>query len=75
MFITPAVLDVMELFPAKIRVTASTAAYNLTVIVGGFMPFVAVWLTGATGSHLAFPVFVAPMAMLALSVSTEFGRQ
>lgn len=67
-FITPAVINVVELFPAKVRVTAGAAAYNLTVIVGGFMPFVAVWLTDATGSHLAFPVFVASMAVLALAV-------
>lgn len=67
-FITPAVINVVELFPAKVRVTAGAAAYNLTVIIGGFMPFVAVWLTDATGSHLAFPAFVAMTALVALTV-------
>ncbi|MGW7682962.1 MFS transporter [Kribbella sp. NPDC054772] len=74
-FITPAVINVVELFPAKVRVTAGAAAYNLTVIIGGFMPFVAVWLTDATGSHLAFPVFVASMAVLALTVVLMWYRE
>ncbi|WP_435120893.1 MFS transporter [Amycolatopsis thermoflava] len=74
-FLTPAVINVVELFPAKVRVTAGTAAYNITVIIGGFMPFVAVWLTEATGSHLAFPAFVAAMAILALAVVVVWYRE
>ncbi|MBM7517099.1 MFS transporter [Nocardioides nitrophenolicus] len=74
-FITPAVINVVELFPAKVRVTAGAAAYNLTVIIGGFMPFVAVWLTDATGSHLAFPAFVAATALVALAVVLVWYRE
>lgn len=74
-FLTPAVINVAELFPAKVRVTAGTAAYNLTVIIGGFMPFVAVWITDATGSRLAFPVFIAAMATLALTVVVVWYRE
>ncbi|KRA38913.1 MULTISPECIES: MFS transporter [unclassified Nocardioides] len=74
-FITPAVINVVELFPAKVRVTAGAAAYNLTVIVGGFTPFVAVWLTEATGSRLAFSVFVASMAFVALAVVLLWYRE
>lgn len=74
-FITPAVINVVELFPAKVRVTAGAAAYNLTVIIGGFMPFVAVWLTDATGSHLSFAVFVASMAVVALAVVMVWYRE
>lgn len=74
-FITPAVINVVELFPAKVRVTAGAAAYNLTVIVGGFMPFVAVWLTQATGSPLAFPLFVAATAVLAITVVLVWYRE
>ncbi|AJR18808.1 L-Proline/Glycine betaine transporter ProP [Pimelobacter simplex] len=74
-FITPAVINVVELFPAKVRVTAGAAAYNLTVIIGGFMPFVAVWLTDATGSHLAFPAFVATTAVVALAVVLVWYRE
>lgn len=74
-FITPAVINVVELFPAKVRVTAGAAAYNLTVIVGGFTPFVAVWLTDATGSRLAFSVFVASMAVVALAVVLLWYRE
>jgi MHS family proline/betaine transporter-like MFS transporter len=67
-FITPAVISVAELFPVHVRVTAGAIAYNLTVIVGGFTPFVAVWLTAATGSRLTFPVIVALLAVVALVV-------
>ena len=74
-FITPAVINVVELFPTRVRVTAGAAAYNLTVIVGGFMPFVAVWLTKATGSTLAFPLFVASTAVLAITVVLVWYRE
>ncbi|MEV0110467.1 MFS transporter [Nocardia sp. NPDC050799] len=74
-FITPAVINVVELFPAKVRVTAGAVAYNLTVIVGGFMPFVAVWLTEATGSPLAYPLFVASTAVLAVTVLLVWYRE
>lgn len=74
-FLTPAVINVVELFPANVRVTAGTAAYNLTVIIGGFMPFVAVWITDATGSRLAFPAFIAAMAVLALAVVVVWYRE
>ncbi|WP_236789994.1 MFS transporter [Amycolatopsis sp. GM8] len=73
-FITPAIINVSELFPAQVRVTAGALAYNLTVILGGFTPFIAVWLTQATGSHLAFPVFVAVMAIVALIVVLAWYR-
>ena len=74
-FITPAVINVVELFPTEVRVTAGAAAYNLTVIIGGFMPFVAVWLTDATGSSLAFPLFVASTAVIALAVVLVWYRE
>lgn len=74
-FITPAVINVVELFPTKVRVTAGAVAYNLTVIVGGFMPFIAVWLTQATGSTLAFPLFVASTAVLAITVVLVWYRE
>jgi MHS family proline/betaine transporter-like MFS transporter len=74
-FITPAVINVVELFPTRVRVTAGAAAYNLTVIVGGFMPFIAVWLTKATGSTLAFPLFVASTAVLAITVVLVWYRE
>lgn len=74
-FLTPAVINVVELFPAEVRVTAGAAAYNLTVIIGGFMPFVAVWLSESTGSRLAFPGFVAAMAVVALTVVLVWYRE
>ncbi|WP_226354280.1 MFS transporter [Pseudonocardia sp. ICBG601] len=66
--ITPAVICVAELFPVRVRVTAGAIAYNLTVVVGGFTPFMAVWLTSATGSGLAFPLLVVVLAVVALIV-------
>lgn len=74
-FITPAVINVVELFPTKARVTAGAIAYNLTVIIGGFMPFIAVSLTQATGSPLAFPLFVASTAVLAIVVVLVWYRE
>lgn len=74
-FITPAIINVAELFPAQVRVTAGAAAYNLTVIVGGFTPYLAAWLTDTTGSLLAFPVFVAVLAVVALLVVLIWYRE
>lgn len=74
-FITPAIINVAELFPTEVRVTAGAAAYNLTVIVGGFTPYMAAWLTQTANSHLAFPVCVAVTAVIALAVVVFWYRE
>lgn len=74
-FITPAIINVAELFPTEVRVTAGAAAYNLTVIVGGFTPYMAAWLTQTANSHLAFPICVAVTAVIALGVVVFWYRE
>jgi MFS transporter, MHS family, proline/betaine transporter len=47
-----------ELFPTRVRYTALSVSYGFSVaIFGGFAPFVATWLIGATGNPLA-PAFI-----------------
>lgn len=59
---------IAELFPAHVRSTGLSLAYNVAVIMfGGFGPFVVTWLTEATGSPLAPTYYV--MAGLAASIT------
>ncbi|OLL33627.1 MFS transporter [Burkholderia sp. SRS-W-2-2016] len=58
---------IAELFPANVRSTGLSLAYNVAVMVfGGFGPFAVTWLIKTTGSPLA-PVWYV-MAGLALSI-------
>ena len=48
---------IVELFPTRSRTTLMSIGYSLAVaIFGGFAPFIATWLIGATGTPLA-PTF------------------
>lgn len=48
---------IVELFPTRSRTTLMSIGYSLAVAVfGGFAPFIATWLIGATGTPLA-PTF------------------
>ncbi|WJF90457.1 MFS transporter [Paraburkholderia bonniea] len=56
-----------ELFPANVRSTGLSLAYNMAVMLfGGFGPFIVTWLIKTTGSPLAPTYYV--MAGLALSL-------
>jgi MHS family proline/betaine transporter-like MFS transporter len=56
-----------ELFPANVRSTGLSLAYNLTVMLfGGFGQFIVTWLIKTTGSPLAPTYYV--MCGLALSI-------
>jgi MFS family permease len=58
---------IAELFPANVRSTGLSLAYNIAVMVfGGFGPFVVTWLINTTGSPLA-PIYYV-MGGLALSI-------
>ncbi|ACD14814.1 MFS transporter [Paraburkholderia phytofirmans] len=58
---------IAELFPANVRSTGLSLAYNIAVMVfGGFGPFVVTWLINITGSPLAPTYYV--MGGLALSI-------
>ncbi len=58
-----------EMFPTRIRYTALSLSYGFSVaIFGGFSPFVAQYLIGATGSPLA-PAFLVMAAGVATALS------
>lgn len=58
---------IAELFPAHIRSTGLSLAYNIAVMLfGGFGQFIVTWLIRTTGSQLAPALYV--MAGIALSV-------
>jgi len=58
---------IAELFPAHVRSTGLSLAYNIAVMLfGGFGQFIVTWLIRTTGSQLA-PTFYV-MAGLALSL-------
>ncbi|MEX3629618.1 MAG: MFS transporter [Burkholderia sp.] len=58
---------IAELFPAQVRSTGLSLAYNVAVVLfGGFGQFIVTWLIKATGTPLAPTYYV--MAGLALSV-------
>jgi MHS family proline/betaine transporter-like MFS transporter len=58
-----------EMFPTRIRYTALSLSYGFSVaIFGGFSPFVAQYLIGATGSPLS-PAFLVMAAGVATALS------
>lgn len=59
-----------EVFPTKVRYTASAVTYNLAyAIFGGTAPFVATWLIAATENRLAPAIYITVVAALALVVA------
>jgi MHS family proline/betaine transporter-like MFS transporter len=57
LFSGPGPAAIAEIFPTRTRSTYMSTGYSLAVaIFGGFAPFIATWLIGATGSPIA-PVF------------------
>jgi len=60
------------LFPADIRSTGISIAYNFAVtIFGGFAPFIATWLIGATGNLLSPAWYVGAAALVAVIGSRQ----
>lgn len=54
-----------ELFPANVRYTGASVAYNLASILGAAVaPFVAVWLWEAAGSPVLVGVYLTVMAAI-----------
>lgn len=61
-----------ELFPTKVRYTASAATYNLAYTVfGGTAPFVATWLIAQTGNKLSPAYYLIAVCIMALIASTR----
>lgn len=73
-YATPSYVSLVEMFPARVRVTAGAIAYNATIILGGFAPFISAWLAVRTGSSLAFPVYVTVLSVIAIVVLVGWYR-
>jgi metabolite-proton symporter len=66
-FTGPAPAALGELYPTHVRSTGMSLAYNGAVtIFGGFAPFIATWLIGATGNALAPAYYVTAGAVASL---------
>ncbi len=58
-----------EMFPTRVRYTALSVSYGFSVaIFGGFAPFAATWLIGATGNPLS-PAYLVMAAGAASAIS------
>jgi len=56
-----------ELFPTRVRYSGVSLGFNIAAILGGATaPFVAAWLTTATGSSMAPAVYVMAVAVVGL---------
>jgi MFS transporter, MHS family, proline/betaine transporter len=66
-----------ELFPIRVRTTAVSTSYSVTVaIFGGFAPFIIAWLIDVTGSNLApsyYLMFAAAVSLFALGAAYRLG--
>jgi MHS family proline/betaine transporter-like MFS transporter len=61
-----------ELFPTKVRYTASAATYNLAYTVfGGTAPYVATWLISQTGNKLSPAFYLLAVCIVALVASSR----
>jgi MHS family proline/betaine transporter-like MFS transporter len=59
-----------ELFPAKVRVTAVSVSYNLSLaVMGGTSPIVAVWLIERSHDDLAFAWYIAATALVSFLIA------
>lgn len=59
-----------EVFPTRVRYTASAVTYNVAYAVfGGTAPFVATWLISASGNRLAPAIYITIVAGVALLVT------
>jgi len=68
---------ISELFPTRVRTTAVSMSYSVTVAVfGGFAPFIIAWLIDVTGSNLApsyYLAFAAAVSLAALGAAYRLG--
>lgn len=70
----PAALSIAALFPANVRVTGGSLAYNLTVVLfGASGPLLGVWLNDQMNSPFAFSFYLAAIAAIS-AIATFIGR-
>jgi MHS family proline/betaine transporter-like MFS transporter len=56
-----------EVFPTRVRYSGVATGFNIaTILGGGTAPYIASWLTTATGSALAPAVYVMVASVIAL---------
>ena len=60
----PVLTSLPELFPTHVRATGGALPYNIATILAGFAPYIAVALQSATGNNLAYPSYVAVLALV-----------
>jgi MHS family proline/betaine transporter-like MFS transporter len=74
MYAGPLCAILAELFPTKVRFTALSIGYGMSVtLFGGFAPFIATWLIGATGNPVA-PSFFLMFAAIVSAITLFFMR-
>jgi MHS family proline/betaine transporter-like MFS transporter len=67
LFSGPGPAAIAEIFPTRVRSTWMSVGYSLAVaIFGGFAPFIATWLIGATGSPLSPTWYLMTAALASL---------
>ncbi|WGS19469.1 MULTISPECIES: hypothetical protein [unclassified Bradyrhizobium] len=61
----PAMSVFAELFPTRMRSTAVSLVYGVTVVLaGGFAPLIVTWLIAVTGNPLAPALYVVGAAII-----------
>jgi MHS family proline/betaine transporter-like MFS transporter len=69
LFSGPGPAAIAEIFPTESRTTWMSTGYSLAVaIFGGFAPYVATWLIGATGSPLSPTFYLIGAALISTAV-------
>ena len=70
LIVGPTFAFLTEIFPARIRTTSVTIPFNIgNGIIGGFSPFIALWLTSATG--VPYMGLFYPIAVLLVTVTVN----
>lgn len=67
-------IGLVDMFPAEMRATAGSIAYNVgTALFGGTAPLIATWLVSTTGNPFAVVGYVACVALVSfISISLFF---
>ncbi|WP_427017766.1 MFS transporter [Pseudarthrobacter sp. P1] len=74
MLAVPVALSISQMFPARVRITAGSLAYNICVVIfGASGPLLGVWLSEKAGTGLAFSLYLAVIAGIA-AIATFVGR-
>ncbi|MEO8284088.1 MAG: MFS transporter [Pseudarthrobacter sp.] len=74
MLAVPVALSISQMFPARVRITAGSLAYNVCVVIfGASGPLLGVWLSEKAGTGLAFSLYLAIVAGIA-AIATFIGR-